>query len=164
MLTPRNFVSIALLLLFSAGITSSVRAETAGFPKDKPAFTVDVPSGWTVTHAPDGSFLMVGDGMNNVSFLSVPAGSEVKDKATASAAIAKLIERDMKDGKDQMTVTDPAEVTIAGNKAYSVKINEKASGTLILEITLFSADGKAYFASSATGDVSKIMASIKAEK
>jgi hypothetical protein len=45
-----------------------------------------------------------------------------------------------------------------------VKINEKPNGTLLLEITVFSPEGKTYCASSATSNVSKALASIKAEK
>lgn len=48
MFKPTSRLSLALLLLFSAGVTASLRADTVGFPKDKPVLTVDAPAGWKI--------------------------------------------------------------------------------------------------------------------
>jgi hypothetical protein len=45
---PTLRLSLTFLLLLSVGLTASLRAETVGFPKDKPALTIYVPAGWKV--------------------------------------------------------------------------------------------------------------------
>ena len=162
---PTYRLALALLLLFSVGFTASLRAETVGFPKDKPVLTVDVPAGWKVDWIeagvlPGGSRVQfqTEGGAADLSIKALPADAEVTDAATAKSSVTKLAMQDMKD-MEASKCSDPAEVTVAGHKAYSTKVT---TGIGPMEYTIFTPDGKAYFAMfSMNGGAAPIIALIK---
>jgi hypothetical protein len=165
MIKPTRRLSLTLLLL-SVGLTASLRAETVGFPKDKPAFSIDVPAGWKVDWIDAGALpggsrvqFMTEGGAADLSIKALPAGAEVSDDATAKTAVTKLAMQDMKDF-EATKCSEPEEVTVAGHKAYSTKVT---TGIGAMEYTIFTPDGKTYFAMfSMNGGAAPIIALIKA--
>ncbi len=158
-------LSLALLVLFCVGFTASLRAETAGLPKDKPAFTVDMPAGWKADYnaAPNAVFMGDADLKNTIMVMPMAQGTEMSDPAGAKAALMKFLEQDMKESIKDMTFSEPAESTVAGQKAYSIKSTAKGGGPTG-EFVIFTPDGKAYFAAITSGDVAAVIASIKASE
>jgi hypothetical protein len=150
----------------SAGFIAPLRAETVGFPKDKPVLTVDVPSGWKIDWIaagpmPGGSRLQfqTEGGAADLSIKELPADAEVSDDESAKASLTKIAMQHMKDFEASKT-SDPEETTVAGHKAYKTKVT---TGIGPMEYTLFTPDGKTYFGMfSMNGGAEPIIAAIKA--
>jgi hypothetical protein len=162
-LKPR--LSLAFFLLLSAGSAVSLQAETAGLPKDKPVFTVELPAGWKADYntAPNGVFMGDADLKNTIMVMPMAQGTEISDAAGAKAALIKFLEQDMKEALKDITFNDPAGLTVAGQKAYSIKSTQKSGGPAG-EFVIFTPDGTAYFAAITSGDVAAVIASIKASE
>jgi hypothetical protein len=158
--------SLTLLLLVSVGFTASLRAETVSFPKDKPAFTIDLPAGWKADWIDAGAMpggarlqLMTEGGAADLSIKQLPEGAEITDEATAKASLTKVAMQDMKE-MEASKCGDPEEVTVAGHKAYKTKVT---TGIGLMEYTIFTPDGKTYFAMfSMNGGAAPVIAAIKA--
>jgi hypothetical protein len=158
-------LSLTLLIFLSAGFAASLRAETVGYPKDKPVLTIDLPSGWKVDWIEAGALpggsrvqFQTDGGAADLSIKALPAGAEVSGDATAKASVAKLAMQDMKDF-EASKCSDPTETTVAGHKAYSTKVT---TGIGPMEYTIFTPDGKTYLAMfSMNGGAEPIIALIK---
>jgi hypothetical protein len=82
--------------------------------------------------------------------------------------LAKIAEADslnsLKGSKD-IKCSKPTELTVAGHKAYTAKItstyHDRPANS---EYTIFTPDGETYFLIDFSGDVAKLVASIKAVK
>ena len=160
---PINRIGTALLLIVSTFVTRSLHAETAGFPKDKPAFTVEVPAGWKVDYneAPPSLFLADAELKNSFMALVMAEGTVISDGASASATLKKFLEQDMKENMKDETFSDATELTVAGQKAYQINATTKGGGPTN-GFLVFTPDGKRYFVGLASGDAKAVVDSIKA--
>ena len=158
-----NRFCLAFLVIVSTLLPLSLRAESLGFPKDKPAFTLEVPAGWKAEYIATPNSLMLADASLSNSFMAVAMAedTEVSDKASATDALKKFLEKDMKENVANETFSEPTELTIAGQKAYSVKATTKGGGPTN-EFLVFTPDGETWFAGMTNGDVKAVLASIKA--
>lgn len=168
-------VSRFILFVVSAfAIVVPVKAEKleggiVKFPPDKPVLTVETPKDWKVEYmggaqdlsleAPDSSVMM------DISTLAMPgadaaltsAAAGVKDEDTAKAF---LIKRATELGEKGAKPSDPAELTVAGQKAFQTKIKSEFGGDN--QYIIFSPDGKTYYwIGVLKGDPTKIIESIK---
>ena len=152
-----------LLLGIAILLPTSLRAESVGFPKDNPSFTVEVPAGWKAEYNATPNSLMVMDAALNSNFMviAMPEGTEISDKASAAAALKKFLEQDMKENVANQTFSEPTEVSVAGEKAYSIKSTPKGGGPTG-ECLVFTPDGETFFVGIVNGDVKAVIASIKA--
>jgi hypothetical protein len=157
---PRS--RLCLAVLFSTLLSGPVLADSIGFPKDKPAFTIEVPAGWKADYNPTPSSVIVADAEMKNTFMAIamPPGTIISDKDAAAATLKKFLEQDLKENIKDETFTEPAELTIAGEKAYSIKATTKDGGPTN-EFLVFSPDGKSYFVGMRNGDVKAILDSIK---
>ena len=155
----------ALLFFFGAGLVSSLRAETVGFPKDKPVFTIDLPSGWKADWIEAGDLaggprlqLMAGGGDADLSIKALPASAEIKDDASAKANLTRMALLDMQEMEATKSGA-PEETIVAGHKAYKAKITTDLG---FMEYTIFTPDGKTYFSMfSMNGGAEPVIAAIK---
>ncbi|MFZ1221317.1 MAG: hypothetical protein WAO00_18650 [Chthoniobacterales bacterium] len=154
-----------LLVLFSAGFVPSLRAESVGFPKDKPVFTIELPSGWKADWIEAGDLaggprlqLMAGGGDADLSIKALPASAEITDDASAKANLTRMALLDMQE-MEATKSTAPEETTVAGHKAYRTKITTEIG---FMEYTIFTPDGKTYFSMfSMNGGAEPVIAAIK---
>jgi hypothetical protein len=159
-------LSIALLLVASTILPVSLRAETVSFPKDKPAFSIDVPAGWKVDWIeagviPGGARLQfqTEGGAADLAIKTLPDGAGITDEASAKANFSKAAMQDMKE-LEASKCDDPEETTVAGQKAYKAKVT---TGLGPMEYTIFTPDGKTYFSMfSMNGGAAPVIAAIKA--
>ena len=160
---PTIPLAIGLLLVASSLVPLSLRAESVGFPKESPAFTIDVPAGWKAEYNATPNSLMLMDASLSNSFMAIAMSeeTEISDKASAAATLTKFLEKEMKENIANQTFSEPTELTIAGQKAYSIKSTPKDGGPTS-EFVLFSPDGETYFAGLTNGDVKAVIGSIKA--
>jgi hypothetical protein len=140
-------LSTAFLLLL--GFAGSLRAESVGFPKDQPAFTINLPSGWKVdwieaSDLPGGPRLqlMAGDGEADLSIKALAQSAEIVDETSAKANLTKVALLDLQD-LEATKCTAPEEISVAGFKAYKTKVTTDMG---FMEYTVFTPDGKTYFA------------------
>lgn len=66
-----NRVYVGLFLVTLTILPVSLRAESVGFPKDSPAFTVEVPAGWKAEYIATPDSLMLADASLSNSFMAV---------------------------------------------------------------------------------------------
>jgi hypothetical protein len=160
---PTNRFGVPLLFAVSIFAAGSLRAETAGFPKDKPAFTVEVPAGWKIDYnpAPPSMFLADAELKNSFMVLPMPEGTVISDGASASATLRNFLEQDMKQSMKDETFSEPTEQTVAGQKAYLINSTTKGGGPTN-GFLVFTPDGKRYFVGLAGGDAKAVIDSIKA--
>jgi hypothetical protein len=160
---PTSRFGTALLLVVSTLVTGSLHAETAGFPKDKPVFTVEVPTGWKVDYnpAPPSLFLADAELKNSFMALAMAEGTVISDGASASATLRKFLEQDMRESMKDETFSEPTEQTVAGQKAYLINSTTKGGGPTN-GFLVFTPDGKRYFVGLAGGDAKAVVDSIKA--
>jgi hypothetical protein len=159
-----NGLCLAFLVI-SAGLVAPLRAETVGFPKDKPAFTMDLPPGWRADwiEAGDSSGasnlqLMTADGDADLSIKTLPASAEITDDASAKANLTKVALLDMQE-MEAIKSTAPEEMTVAGHKAYKTKITTAIG---FMDYIIFTPDEKTYFAMfSLNGGAAPVIAAIK---
>ena len=135
------------------------------FPKDKPAFTIEVPAGWKADYnlAPSSVFVADAELKNSFMAIAMPGGTIISDKDAAAATLKKFLEQDLKENIKDETFSDPTEMTIAGETAYSIKATTKDGGPTN-EFLVFAPDGKSYFVGMTNGDVKAVLNSIKAAK
>lgn len=158
-------VSTALLVFFSVCFATSIQAEPVGFPKDKPVFTIDLPSGWKADWIDAGDLaggprlqLMAGDGDADLSIKGLPPSAEIKDDASAKANLTRMALLDMQEMEATKSGA-PEETTVAGHKAYKTKITTDLG---FIEYTIFTPDGKSYFSMfSMNGGAEPVIAAIK---
>src|SRR3954462_10993250 len=158
-------VSTALLVLFSTGFAASLRAESVGFPKDKPVFTIDLPAGWKADWIEAGDLagaprlqLMAGGGDADLSIKALPASAEITDDASAKANLTRMALLDMQELEATKSGA-PEEITVAGHKAYKAKITTDLG---FMDYTIFTPDGKTYFSMfSMNGGAEPVIAAIK---
>jgi hypothetical protein len=155
----------ALLVFLATCFAPSLRAETVGFPKDKPVFTIDLPSGWKADWIEAGDLaggprlqLMAGRGDADLSIKALPASAEITDDASAKANLTRMALLDMQE-MEATKSTAPEETTVAGHKAYRTKITTEIG---FMEYTIFTPDGKTYFSMfSMNGGAEPVIAAIK---
>jgi hypothetical protein len=155
-------LSLTLFLAASTFVAAPLRAESIGFPKDKPVFTIEVPSGWKAEYNATPASVMLADAEMKNSFMAIgmPGGTIISDKTAAAATLTKFLEQDMKmDNKDE-TFSEPTEMTIGGQPAYSIKSTTKGGGPTN-EYIVFTPDGKNFFVGMTNGDVKAVLDSIK---
>src|SRR3954470_10128453 len=138
-------VSTALLVLLSMCFASSLRAESVGFPKEKPVFTIELPSGWKADWIDAGDLaggprlqLMAGGGDADLSIKALPASAEITDDASAKANLTRMALLDMQEMEATKSGV-PEETTVAGHKAYKTKITTDLG---FIEYTIFTPNGK----------------------
>ena len=156
---------IALLVLFSTSLAVSLRAEPVGFPKDKPALTIDVPAGWKAdwieaNDLPGGPRLqlLADGGEADLSIKTLPESAGITDDASAKANLTKVALLDMQE-MEATKASAPEETTVAGHKAYKTKITTAIG---FMEYTIFTPDGKTYFSMfSMNGGAAPVIAAIK---
>jgi hypothetical protein len=160
---PINRFVTGLLLIAAILLPGSLRAESVGFPKDNPAFTVEVPSGWKAEYMATPNSLMLMDASLSNSFMAIAMGedTEITGKTSASATLKKFLEKEMKENVANEEFSEPTELTIAGQKAYSIKATTKGGGPTN-EFLVFTPDGETWFTGMTNGDVKAVIASIKA--
>jgi hypothetical protein len=97
-------ILIALLVFLATCFAPSLRAELVGFPKDKPVFTIDLPSGWKADWIEAGDLaggprlqLMAGGGDADLSVKALPASAEITDDASAKANLTRMALLDMQE-------------------------------------------------------------------
>lgn len=164
-MTQTHRLATAFLALFCAGLAPSLRAEPVGFPKDKPALTIEVPAGWKVdwieaTGAPGGPTLQLMDegGEADLSIKSLPESAAIADEASAKANLTRVALLDMQE-MEATKSTAPEETMVAGHKAYKTKLTTAIG---FMEYTVFTPDGKTYFAMfSLNGGAEPVIAAIK---
>lgn len=161
-----RFTSLAFLISI-VGL-APLRAETLAFPRDSPAFTLVVPdTGWTGSISSDvPSVLSVSQELGQpgtLSIRSVPEERRVTDDAAAKKTLVSLAEEEAKSvGGTDIKWSEPSEVSVAGHKAYSIKLTYTYRSIPVTgENLIFTPDGKRYFMASSAGDVAAIVASIK---
>jgi hypothetical protein len=118
------------------------------FPKDKPAFTIEIPNGFTTDATADR--LIIKTRKENKSFFylaAIPAGDGVADEATAKGWMPKKAQALLNALGEKEAESDGVEEfprgNIAGHKAFETKYS---GGDLDkLEIWVFTPDGKRYF-------------------
>lgn len=158
-------VSATLVVLWFAGFAASLRAEPVGFPKDKPAFTIDLPSGWKAdwiegSDLPGGPRLqlMAGDGDADLSIKALLPSAAITDEASAKANLTTVALLDLQEF-EASKCTAPEETSVAGRKAYRTKVTTDMG---FMEYTVFSPDGKSYFAMfSLNGGAEPVIAAIR---
>jgi hypothetical protein len=158
-------VSTGLLVLLSICFVVSLKAESVGFPKDKPAFTIDLPAGWKADWIEAGDLaggprlqLMAGDGDADLSIKALPASAEIKDDASAKANLTRMALLDMQE-MEATKSSAPEETTVAGHKAYKTKLTTDLG---FIEYTIFTPDGKSYFSMfSMNGGAEPVIAAFK---
>lgn len=154
-----------MVLIFGASLFVGARAsaETIAFPKDKPVFTIEVPSGWKAEYNATPVSVMVADGELKNSFMAIamPGGTIISDKTAAAATLTNFLERDLKENIKDETFSEPTEMTIAGQPAYSIKSTTKGGGSTN-EFIVFTPDGKSFFVGMTNGEVKAVLDSIKA--
>lgn len=156
----------ALLALFSVCFALSLRAEPVGFPKDKPVFTIDLPTGWKADWIEANDLaggarlqLMAGGGEADLSIKALPASAQITDDASAKANLTRMALLDMQEMEATKSGA-PEETTVAGHKAYRAKITTDLG---FMEYTIFTPDGKTYFSMfSMNGGAEPVIAAIKA--
>jgi hypothetical protein len=162
-MNPTNRFGAALLLVISAIGTTSLRAEIAGFPKDKPVLTLEVPAGWKIDYnvTPPSMFLADPELKNSFMVLPMAEGTQITDGASAAAALTKFLEQDAKENITDQTFSEPVEQTVAGQKAYVINATTKGGGPTN-PFLVFTPDGKRYFVAMQSGDTTAVVDSIKA--
>ena len=158
-------ISAALLVLSLTCFAASLRAETVGFPKDKPVFTIDLPAGWKADWIDAGDLaggprlqLLAGGGDADLSIKALPASAEIKDDASAKANLTRMALLDMQEMEATKSGA-PEETTVAGHKAYKAKITTDLG---FIDYTIFTPDGKTYFSMfSMNGGAEPVIAAIK---
>jgi hypothetical protein len=158
-------IPTALLLLFSTCFAASLKAESVGFPKEKPVFTIDLPSGWKADWIDAGDLaggprlqLLAGDGDADLSIKALPASAEIHDDASAKANLTRMALLDMQEMEATKSGA-PEETNVAGHKAYKTKITTDLG---FIEYTIFTPDGKTYFSMfSMNGGAEPVIAAIK---
>ena len=158
-------VSAALLVLCWTCFTASLRAESVGFPKDKPAFKIDLPAGWKVewieaSDLPGGPRLqlMAGDDEADLSLKALLPSAEITDEASAKAKLTTVALLDLQEF-EASKCTAPEETSVAGRKAYRTKVTTDMG---FMEYTVFTPDGKTYFAMfSLNGGAEPVIAAIR---
>ena len=100
---------------------------------------------------------------NSFMAIAMPEGTIISDKDAAAATLKKFLEQDLKENIKDETFSEPTEMTIAGETAYSIKATTKDGGPTN-EFLVFSPDGKSYFVGMTNGDVKAVLNSIKAAK
>jgi hypothetical protein len=156
---------ISAALLVGCCVAASVRAESVGFPKDKPVFLIDLPSGWKADWIEAGDLaggprlqLMAGGGEADLSIKALPPSAEISDDASAKANLTKIALLDMQE-MEATKSTAPEETSVAGHKAYKTKITTEIG---YMEYTIFTPDGKTYFSMfSMNGGAEPVIAAIK---
>lgn len=164
-MTATHRLFIALLALFCAGLAPSLRAEAVGFPKDKPALTIEVPAGWKVdwieaSGSPSGPTLqlMSAGEEADLSIKALPESAAIVDEASAKANLTRVALLDMQE-MEATKSTAAEETTVAGHKAYKTKLTTAIG---FMEYTIFTPDGKSYFAMfSLNGGAAPVIAAIK---
>lgn len=123
---------------------------TVPFPKDKPAFTMKIPNGFTTDATAER--LVIKTKKENKSFFHVsviPAGDGVTDEATAKAWLPKKAQslldalgekRAKSDGVDEYR-----RGKIAGHKAFETDYSFHADVLDKFKMWIFTPDGKRYF-------------------
>jgi hypothetical protein len=80
MISKSLYLAIGTLLCLSA--VARVRAETASFPKDEPAFKVEMPAGWAATETETSLYIRPTAAGHFYAFIELPP-SEVSDETSA---------------------------------------------------------------------------------
>jgi hypothetical protein len=162
---PNDRFCAALLLFISTIAATSLRAERAGFPKEKPVLTLEVPAGWKIDYnaTPPSVFLADPELKNSFMVLPMAEGTQISDGASAAAALTKFLEQDAKENIKDQTFSEPTELTVAGQKAYSINATTKDGGPTN-PFLVFTPDGKRYFVAMQSGDTTAVVDSIKAAK
>ena len=158
-------VFTAFLVFLSTSFASALRADSVGFPKDQPAFTIDLPAGWKAdwieaADLPGGPRLqlMAGDGEADLSIKSLLPSAEITDEASAKTNLTKVALLDLQEF-EASKCTAPEETTVAGRKAYRTKVTTDMG---FMEYTVFTPDGKTYFAMfSLNGGAESVIAAIR---
>jgi hypothetical protein len=160
---PTLRLCAVLFLVLSTIATPSLRAETAGFPKEKPVFTLEVPAGWKIDYnlSPPSMFLADPELKNSFMVLPMAEGTQISDGGSAAATLTKFLEQDMKENIKDQTFSEPTEQTVAGQKAYSINATTKGGGTTN-PFLIFTPDGKRYFVAMQSGETKPVLDSIKA--
>ena len=161
----KSISRLCVACLFSSVLSVFAHAESIGFPKDKPAFTIEVPAGWKTDYNPTPNSVFVADAELKNSFMAIamPDGTIISDKDAAAATLKKFLEQDLKENIKDETFSEPTEMTIAGETAYSIKATTKDGGPTN-EFLVFTPNGKSYFVGMTNGDVKAVLNSIKPAK
>jgi hypothetical protein len=158
-------VSTTLLVLLSICFVVSLKAESVGFPRDKPIFTIDLPPGWKADWIEAGDLasgprlqLMAGDGDADLSIKALPGSAQINDDASAKSNLTRMALLDMQEMEATKSGA-PEETTVAGHKAYKTKITTDLG---FVEYTIFTPDGKTYFSMfSVNGGAEPVIAALK---
>ncbi|PYJ09997.1 MAG: hypothetical protein DMF06_08015 [Verrucomicrobia bacterium] len=135
-----TFIATACLVL---GLSSSLQAKKVEFPADDPAFTFNLPDGWTTENGPDGRIYCTAKDGFKIAFVASPG---VKSDADAKEMLPKVITA-MSDAmkcqnfkSDEMKSGKVGDLTLTGVEAAC-----KVEGTdMSLNAVAFAIGGK-YF-------------------
>jgi hypothetical protein len=136
-----------LALSLSICATSSLPAAVVSYPESNPAFTLDLPKGWTVARQGGGVLMLTPEGGNAV--LMLRRAEHMKDERDAKTEMAAMVE----EAKKIFTLHDveakgaPKEKEIGEIKClegtYSAK-DDKGNGAHF-QLTLFAARAGEFF-------------------
>ena len=89
----KSISRLCVACLFSTMLSVFAHAESIGFPKDKPAFTIEVPAGWKADYNPSPNSVFVADAELKNSFMAIamPEGTIISDKDAAAATLKKYV-------------------------------------------------------------------------
>jgi hypothetical protein len=129
---------------------STLAAGTVGFPKDHPAFTIEVPKGWKANIRGDGTLLISTTTGEDISTLWDFAlrGLSMHGDATVKGFAQRRAEEITKDMKftDLKCTKPPSEMAIAANKGFITTYQGKMNGKpFFFDLAIFSVDGMHYF-------------------
>ncbi len=141
-----------LLSIVFAFAARSTFAETFSFPKDDPAWKVELPDGWQAnytTQTPVQATLSKKNGDDFMQIRSLIEGEDVTDEATAKGALCKIATDDVTKQLSAATdikCGDVTELQIAGHKAFRTEVSYSYHDRPIKSVNyLFTPDGEAYF-------------------
>jgi hypothetical protein len=162
----RTFPIFTFAFLLALAFPLSLRADTIKFPKDNPAVSVDLPSGWKSEWVTGDAAKLGGERLQfstdnaaaDLSIKELPADAGITDEESAKANFSKVALADMKT-LEPTKCGDVEEKTIAGHKAFGTMVT---TGLGPMFYAIFTADGKKYFSMfSINGGADPIVALIK---
>jgi hypothetical protein len=135
-------------LLVLTALTAKGDTVTVAFPKDKPAFTIQVPKAFAVDATEERLLIKTRKERKTFFHLAaIPAADGVVDEATARAWLPKKAKSLLDTLAERDTTTAGVEEFFFGQVAGHVALEMRYDGEVVkhLKLWVFTPDGKRYF-------------------